>query len=135
MKYKIILSLLMFIALAILDAILVWLGFYDRNIPVDLFEHFLGGIVLGIMGMWWFKSHRLSDSPKFLSIFVISTFALLGSFIWELMEYGLFHLTPNFADYFYLYSATTSDLLSDMVCGLAGGLLVAIYFVARGNKQ
>jgi len=121
----------MFVALAILDATLVWLGFYDRGIPVDLGEHFLGGIVLGIIGMWWLRSYKLSSTPKFLSLFIVTSFAVLGSFIWELMEYGLPYLTPNFADYFYLYSATVSDLLSDMACGLAGGLVVAVYNLFR----
>lgn len=126
----------MFVALAVLDATLVWLGFYDKGIPVDLFEHFLGGIVLGIMGAWWLRSFKLPDTPRLLFVFAIACFALLGSFIWELMEYGLFHLTPNFADYFYLYSSTISDLLSDMACGLAGGLVVAIYYIYKPiNKK
>lgn len=99
-------------------------GLYNGNVWVDIPLHFLGGVLLGIV---WLVILQKTQYGAVLPLRVCGTigFALFGSFIWETLEWSVSALLPSFAYAYKFYSYTVSDVLSDMVFGLAGGCVVA----------
>ena len=93
--------------------------------PTDIIFHVLGGasISMSTFGILWHLVHRelmvLQDEKviRFL-VFGFLCFAVIS---WEIFEYIVFYPSE------YL---TYTDTISDMICGLIGGLFV-IYFIRR----
>jgi len=57
--------------------------------------------------------------------------ATLGSFLWELLEFGFSTLFPEYALPLKLYSSTVSDVLSDVALGILGGIALALVYLRR----
>ena len=93
--------------------------------PTDMIFHVLGGasISMSTFGVLWHLVHRelmvLQDEKviRFL-VFGFLCFAVIS---WEIFEYIVFYPSE------YL---TYTDTISDMICGLIGGLFV-MFFIRR----
>lgn len=132
MKSVVLKFTLIIIGLVIIHGIVVKLGFYERKIPVDIPQHILGGVMLGLFAVELLKYAK--NSSKFISIYLILLTAVFGSFIWEIVEFSFLQFFPNFAATYYLYSSTASDMLSDIAFGFLGGLITVVMFYTRGTR-
>ncbi len=107
----------------------LYVGFYEGKVWVDMPLHFLGGVLLGLVGLWIFEKafHDVSiqRTSLLIAIVVVAT-SLFGSFLWEIFEFFLRDRAPMIALPLKLYSPTVSDTLSDMFLGTIGGLAVAL---------
>ncbi|WP_307287205.1 membrane-spanning protein [Bacillus sp. SORGH_AS_0510] len=93
--------------------------------------HFYKGIYIALAGITLYKiwipvKVRDELSKWILSIFVLSL-AVLASVIWEVYEF-LGDLTPITHT---MQRGGNTDTMLDLLCGLAGGLIVAIYSYVR----
>lgn len=100
----------------------VQFGLYTGpNIWFDLVLHFISGAVLAMV--WIILSRgKLETSSILIFIIAAGSFALLGSFLWELFELLLNSTNPELAREHSLRSSTVQDGLTDMLAGLCGGL-------------
>ena len=93
--------------------------------PTDIIFHVLGGasISMSTFGILWHLVHRelmvLQDEK--VICFLVFGFLCFAVISWEIFEYIVFYPSE------YL---TYTDTISDMICGLIGGLFV-IYFIRR----
>ena len=93
----------------------------DEN-RIDKVFHVLGGVVISfsIAGIWWHLFHReifvLQDIIIFrLLVFGFLCFVIIG---WEILEY-IIGFAPKYLTY--------SDTITDMICGLIGGLSAMLF--------
>ena len=105
-------------------------GFYTGDVWIDQPLHFVGGFLAGMVGYWamGFQGFRaqFGELNFFTTCFVLVSLSLIGSFVWELFEFGLLVCCESWARAGRLISPSVADVLSDMGLGLAGGL----FFVA-----
>ncbi|MDH5442648.1 MAG: hypothetical protein OEX08_03575 [Candidatus Nomurabacteria bacterium] len=95
----------------------------------DIMMHGLGGIFLGIMAGWMLSIKQKTNWIHYIFFGIIMAFVV--GFGWELLEGGLdmingSHLQPDRLD-------TITDLLSDSIGGIVGGLFAwkINYFYGR----
>lgn len=100
----------------------VQFGLYEGpRIWFDLVLHFISGAILTMI--WIILSReKLQISSILVFTLVAGSFALLGSFVWELFELLLNTASPELAREYSLRSSTVQDGLTDMLAGLCGGL-------------
>lgn len=94
---------------------------YWRYRWLDIPMHFLGGVWLGMLGVWCWHAVR-SDMPSYARVVVVacSTAFMLGC-VWEAYEYAVFvwggsALPSNYA------GDTALDLLMDLTGALVAGV-------------
>ena len=112
----------------------IFANLYEQGIQIDIPQHILGGIILGII---WLKVINLQfhfSLQKTVIFISISSFVIFVGFLWEILEFIVWQLFPNFANSFKFYSPTVQDLLSDMISNLIGGLVVAFYAIQKNPK-
>ena len=122
------LILILTLLISIFHFLGVFLGLYDKGIPIDVPQHILGGVIFGLI---WIKYGLNNKKFKLLKLFIfitITSFAVLGSFIWEILEFMIWKTFPVFASNFKFYSPTVSEALSDIFGGFIGGILIALAF-------
>lgn len=128
MKSKI--SHIIFLLLIILALHLIGIfgGLYERGIEIDMPQHILGGVVLGLIWL-----HLLSETNFSRPIILISTigFVAFVAVAWEVLEFTAWKIFPVFADSFKFYSPTVTDLLGDETSNLVGGILTALYTIRK----
>ena len=114
-------------------------GFYSGDVWIDLPLHFAGGFLAAMVGYWAMNFRGVSEIfgelNLFTSCFILVSFSLFGSLIWEMFEFGLHYCCEGWARAGRLISPSVSDLLSDMVFGVAGGIffVVVLVLVAAGK--
>ena len=117
----------------------IYSGLYSGDVWIDLPLHFMGGFLAAMMGYWamGFSAvrDRFGDINLFTTGFILVSIALLGSFIWELFEYGLAYCCESWARAGRLTSPSVADLLSDMGFGVSGGILFAALLVFSTSKK
>ena len=90
---------------------------------IDKVLHILGGVIISfsIAGIWWHLFHREIIVWQNIIIFRLLVFGFLSFvvIIWEILEYII--------DFEPIY-LTHSDTITDMICGLIGGLLAMLFF-------
>lgn len=118
---------LLLVLMAVIHFSAIPLGLYQGKVWIDMPLHVMGGIFFSMVGLLLFQK-KLDGTSNFIKIFSIISFALFGSFLWELFELGFGYLFPSGAGYFKLYSFTVSDALSDMSFGIFGGIIVSYLF-------
>lgn len=110
----------------------LYAGLYNGKVWVDIPLHALGGVFLGLIWIWLNQRFAAGNDvarQSFLAMSIsIVEFALAGSFLWELVEFTFWNLLPVPAAQLKIYSASVGDVLSDMVAGVSGGLLVAVFY-------
>lgn len=95
--------------------------------------HFLKGIYVAIVGITLYKvfipeQFRNDVSRWILFLFVLSL-AVLASVLWESYEFlGDITFTHT------MQRGGNTDTMYDLLCGVAGGLLVSIYCLVRKQK-
>ena len=95
--------------------------------------HFFKAILIGVVGIALYKrlipeNVRSGVSASLLFLFVLSL-AVFSSLLWEIYEF-LGDLTFTHT----MQRGGNTDTMYDLLCGCAGGLLIAIYSGARKQK-
>lgn len=112
----------------------VYFGWYEVDyVWFDLLLHLISGAILAII---WLNIARadLFGSNLWFFVLTTATFALLGSFAWELFEFFLELSAPNLAQQYSLNSPRISDALTDMLAGMFGGFIWA-YFIYKNRDK
>ncbi len=108
-------------------------SFYLHHKWWDSTLHFYKGILVGVIGIvlykcWIPEKMRAGVSAWILFLFVLSL-ATMSSVLWEIYEYvGDLTLTHT------MQRGGNQDTMEDLLCGLSGGLLIAIYSLFRKEK-
>ncbi|MEH7120230.1 membrane-spanning protein [Neobacillus vireti] len=95
--------------------------------------HFFKGMFVGFVGIslfkhWIPKEARSNVSIGILFLFVLSL-AVFSSALWEIYEFvGDLTLTHT------MQRGGNSDTMFDLLCGLSGGLITAIYSLIRKKR-
>lgn len=96
-------------------------GWYSNYWYTDILMHILAGVMFGL---FWLGLTRTKSYNNRLSLYgSIVMAAVFGSFVWEIWELYGNKFFPTFTVH---YIGTLSDALSDIACGLFGGILLAI---------
>jgi hypothetical protein len=107
--------------------------FYLKYKWWDSTIHFYKGIYVALVGITLYKlmipeQVRFDTSRGMLSLFVLSL-AVLASMFWEIYEFiGDLTLTHT------MQLGGNKDTMYDLLCGFAGGLIIAIYAFFRKQK-
>jgi len=125
--------LLVTIAITAAHLAAVTMGWYEKTVwAVDGPLHFLGGALAAMVFLWFTeKNVKEQKGSRWYIFFAILGAALVGSFLWELIEFLMLRSVPTFAIQYKLYSTTPGDLLSDLGFGLAGGLFLASVLIQK----
>ncbi len=90
----------------------------------DLILHVLAGIVYGLIAIFYFqKKYNKRDI-----LVKIILFSLLGSILWELIEYGFLIFFTKYALLLDIYSSSLLEALIDILAGLVGGIILSLVF-------
>ena len=108
----------------------IFLGLYERQIPVDVPQHVLAGVAFALVWLWWLKPEHKAGLSKGLVFVSILGFATLLGVAWEVLEFVVWKLFPTFAGGFKFYSPTVGELLGDVLANTAGSVLSG-FFVLR----
>ncbi|PLS02740.1 membrane-spanning protein [Neobacillus cucumis] len=105
-------------------------SFYLHYFWWDSTLHFLKGMLVGVVGISLFKHWipeqvRSNVSVGILVLFVVSL-AVSSSVLWEIYEFvGDLTLTHT------MQRGGNTDTMYDLLCGLGGGLIIAVYSLFR----
>lgn len=116
---KVIICFLLFLTVSLSST---QLDLYNRFHPIDNPIHTLAGVMIALAWGLMLTIHKVKLT-RIGFIISVAGFALIGSFAWELWEYGVWIHQPNLLSYY----AGTGDTLSDMSFGLLGGIIVGIF--------
>ena len=133
MKTQAFLKLIIMLILAVLfiHIAAIFTGLYQGKVWIDIPQHIISGIMLGLIWLMFIKD---AIRNKMLVAVSIISFAVLGSFLWEIFEFVLLQLSPSLEETVKFYSRTLGDALSDMFYGFLGGVLVAMITLFKKNK-
>jgi hypothetical protein len=110
-------------------------GLYAGKVWVDKPLHFVGGVVLAMIGYWLLEipsiKSRLGMPSSLATALLVIGFTLFGGLLWEIFEYVFLQVSPTYALKLKFYSPLVSDLLSDIIMDMLGGA-VTVFFM---NKQ
>ena len=88
----------------------------------DLIPHFLGGVWVGLGGIWlWYFSGHFGDVrlPKRRALFVSVFFGIMIGFIWEFYEYLIRIFAASGFPANYMFDSIL-DLIMDIIGSIAG---------------
>ena len=108
----------------------VYFEIYKKIEWWDTAIHFLGGVWIGGMSLW-FLTRTKKTVPSIVSLAIISLgSAFAVGFVWELYEIAVLKVfdLAFFADY-------TRDTITDLVADSAGGFVVAFLFLWLHKKR
>lgn len=113
----------------------IFSGLYQGKVWVDIPLHITGGALLGLFWVWILElplaRQKFGLPSKMFIGFSIISFALFGSFLWEVWEFLFSTFASGPALFLKIYSFTVSDTLSDMFFGMIGGIAVAIFLYKK----
>lgn len=102
---------------------------------LDNAMHFLGGVVISMFFVWFFyfsgeiKVPAPRESKAFYFLLIAGVMALVGVG-WELFEFlGDTYIAPGHMQ------GDLPDTMGDLLADILGGLVVALYFLPKINKQ
>lgn len=110
------------VIIVVLYAFAVPFELYRKTPFVDLLQHFLAGIVLGLI---WIEINK--SKPEKLHRMSIIGFVLLISLMWELFEFLFWKLLPAYSSIFMLNSPTVEDMITDLLAAFMGSLIISRY--------
>ncbi|MBX4195540.1 hypothetical protein KW796_01095 [Candidatus Parcubacteria bacterium] len=96
------------------------LGIYSRFWYADIVLHILAGIMFGCLWLWF--SRKLTLPREFLYSSIIMS-AVLGSFLWEVWEFGGWYVRGFSMPY---YIPSLGDTLSDILAGMVGAIILCL---------
>ncbi|MFJ5715285.1 membrane-spanning protein [Neobacillus sp. NPDC093127] len=95
--------------------------------------HFLKGIFIGCVGITlykrWIPNYARNEVSHWLLFLFVLSLAALASIIWEIYEF-VGDLTISHT----MQRGGNKDTMYDLICGVAGGLLPAIYSVIKKQR-
>lgn len=97
---------------------------------LDILLHFLGGLWVGILALYFLNKRELSGI--FLLWFILGVAALIGIF-WEFLEFGLNQVWESLGKLAF-FQPSLEDTLADLLADLLGGL-GAFFLFRRGPKN
>lgn len=99
---------------------------------LDLALHLLSG---GILAAVWIaiSEEKVHTKSLFFYTLLAGSFALLGSFVWEVFELLVNQTSPELAAEYSLRSSTVADAITDMLFGFIGGLIWGLFSFLRKN--
>lgn len=74
---------------------------------------------LGYIWLWFIRGTRMNVFAIYISL---ASFAVLGSFLWEVWEASAWQIIPETMQYI----PELNDSLLDIACGLIGGIIVGV---------
>jgi hypothetical protein len=122
-------SIILWIGVSIGSALSRSYGWYGTYWYTDIILHTISGIALGLLWMSINKKHAHMSTA--LYIVSVVSFAVFGSFIWELWEWSGLHFTPSHSQF---YKPELADTLGDIACGGTGGM-VSAFIVSTGTRS
>lgn len=138
MKTKFFHLIMVFLIILSIHIFAVFYDLYSGEVLIDIPQHFLGGLFLAMIFVYTAQRHDyFSSKPSsFLFIFSVLSFALLGSFVWEIFEFLLWISLPDLSEQLKWYSPDILDALSDMAAGLLGSVsFVVITSIIKKRKK
>lgn len=104
---------------------------YWRYRWLDIPMHFLGGVWLGVLGVWYWYAvgSRVARTPVRAMAVACGTALLLG-LVWEAYEYAVF-LWGGSA----LPSNYVGDTILDLLMDLMGALVVGVGYASRTTRK
>ena len=126
------------VAMTITHFVGIVAGLYEGDVWIDIPLHIAGGSALGLLWVWILQQHSVVASfgapSSFLVSITIVSFALTGSFVWEIAEFSFWQLLPEYATAAKFYSPTVTDVLSDLAFGMLGGALLALIYYRKMRR-
>ncbi len=130
MKIKSWYILVIFALVTILHISAISFGWYSGSVIwIDNVQHILSGIAFAMLFLLLYKK----PTKKKQTIIYIILFVFVTSIIWELLEFTLLTLAPEYAKQFSLYSPTIVESSEDIISNMIGGVIFAILYLI--NKK
>lgn len=117
----------------VLNALASYFYWYQSFVWFDMMMHFFGGITVGLFFCFLlFGTYRSwLKNRKNWKIWVAGTIlTLCVALLWEVMEFSVQHLFNIDG-----VLATPGDSVSDVICGLVGGLTALGYFFVKTYER
>ena len=105
---------------------------YGNRGWVDILLHFITGVFLGAIFLWWCNRKSLILSPKSLVISLLVS-GLVGGLIWESVEFTLWNFLPKIGDYVEIKKTPLRDTFSDLSLDTLGSLSWLVFVKIRKN--
>lgn len=112
------------VSIAIINTIAVIFALYWHFLWLDMVMHFLGGVWLGGMYLWWRTEHGSFPVSRIRTILFTVCVVLAFGILWEGFEYIADIISPPM---WYDIEDAVSDLFFDAL----GGLAAAWYSISR----
>lgn len=97
-------------------------GFYNTYQFADITLHILAGIMFGSLYIWYARKYM---QPWFLIFVSAASFAVFGSYLWEIWEFYAWQIWPERM----VYVPRFADTLGDIACGMLGGAIAPLFSV------
>lgn len=123
-----------FLSAYVLGVIFAW---YRKFPWADLWAHFLSGVVMTFVGLFFVKESKIlkKENTLFIILFLISFSVLIG-FLWESGEYIYDTLFDK--DTQWVLKTGVTDTMTDLFISTFGSALICLfygYFVKKDGKQ
>ncbi len=129
--------ILLAFAIVAIHLIAIFYNWYWRFLWMDIPMHFLGGVLVAVIFVWFFKHFpgHLDLSRNFLltTVLALSFTALIGV-LWEFNEF-VYDLLISSRGLGALAGQGASDTIGDLFFDILGGLFVVIFRRLRYNKH
>lgn len=106
------------------------LGWYHEFWFADIVLHTLSGVMLGLF--WIGLTYKETVRSNLVFLLAVVMAGVFGSYVWELWEFGGAYILPGIA---IAYAPDLRDCLSDIACGMVGGLLVGGIYLLTIRKR
>ncbi len=103
-------------------------GLYYKFWFTDVVLHIVAGSMFAYFWLWLMRNAE--GTPKWLRFSAAILFAVFGSVVWEMWELLGYKLTPWLTRD---YIPELPDSLSDIVCGMFGGILASLSLFKKRN--
>ncbi len=115
------LALILFIA--VVNGLANEFSWYWRIPWFDMPMHFLGGLWLGLVALWWYTRDVVLTTFRMFTISLLTV--LVIGILWELFEFSM--------DTFIIISEQNSvfDTITDIIFDIIGGLVAVVYFIFK----
>mgnify|MGYP000073560459 CR=1 FL=1 len=97
-------------------------AYYGTYWYADILLHVTAGVAMGVF--WLALAGKPAKKTDYAAIVL---FAVFGSYLWELWEFSGLKVIPDKL----IYKPTLPDSLGDIVAGMGGGAIVALFLKLR----
>ena len=98
---------------------------YSKIYWFDTFNHFISGIISGIVAIWTLKNlKKYQSKDKIFNIIYIIAFTMMIASFWELIEFSIDNILN--LDVQKVKTTGVNDTMKDIFCALLGGITFII---------